>query len=120
MFLAFLVALKMMRDQRRKQSEPFWSSMVMKKWLNIRPKLNDFSEDEFDTGSEDSDGTNSGDDNNFFEIHGNLKYMISKSSGEKTIPLRSLQRRKSESLRVNYISNKDGDDRYMECCWKSA
>jgi hypothetical protein len=27
--------------------------------------------------------------------------------GEKTIPLRSLQRRKSESLRVNYISNKD-------------
>lgn len=107
MFLAFLVALKMMRDQRRKQSEPFWSSMVMKKWLNIRPKLNDFSEDEFDTGSEDSDGTNSGDDNNFFEIHGNLKYMISKSSGEKTIPLRSLQRRKSESLRVNYISNKD-------------
>ncbi|PWZ15187.1 Type I inositol polyphosphate 5-phosphatase 2 [Zea mays] len=107
LFLAFLVALKMMRDQRRKQSEPFWSSMVMKKWLNIRPKLNDFSEDEFDTGSEDSDGTNSGDDNNFFEIHGNLKYMISKSSGEKTIPLRSLQRRKSESLRVNYISNKD-------------
>lgn len=55
MFLAFLVALKMMRDQRRKQSEPFWSSMVMKKWLNIRPKLNDFSEDEFDTGSEDSE-----------------------------------------------------------------
>jgi hypothetical protein len=34
--------------------QPFWSSMVMKKWLNIRPKLNDFSEDEFDTGSEDS------------------------------------------------------------------
>jgi len=26
----------------------------MKKWLNIRPKLNDFSEDEFDTGSEDN------------------------------------------------------------------
>ncbi|XP_062199137.1 type I inositol polyphosphate 5-phosphatase 2-like isoform X2 [Phragmites australis] len=95
-----------MRAQRRKQSEPFWPSMVMRKWLNIKSKLKDFSEDEFDTEGEDNDGSDSGDDS-FFEIHGN-KYMISKSSGEKTIPpLRRLQRRKSENLRVNYISNKD-------------
>jgi len=94
---------------------------VMKKWLNIRPKLNDFSEDEFDTGSEDndlfSDGSDFG-DNSFFEIHGN-KYVISKSLGEKAIPpVQRLQRRKSESLRVNYISNKDV--RVMTGTWNVA
>uniref|UniRef100_K4A0J8 Inositol polyphosphate-related phosphatase domain-containing protein n=1 Tax=Setaria italica TaxID=4555 RepID=K4A0J8_SETIT len=112
LFLALVLALQIMRGQRGKQSESFWPSIVMKKWLNIRPKLNDFSEDEFDTGSEDNgmancmNGSDFGDDS-FFEIHGN-KYLISKSSGEKAIPpVRRLQRRKSESLRVNYISNKD-------------
>ncbi|KAF8693943.1 hypothetical protein HU200_038588 [Digitaria exilis] len=106
-----------MRAQRGKQSESFWPSIVMKKWLNIRPKLNDFSEDESDTGSEDNDGSDFGDDS-FFEIHGD-KYLISKPSGEKSIPpVRRLQRRKSESLRVNYISNKDV--RVMIGTWNAA
>lgn len=30
-----------------------WPSLVMKKWLNIKPKVYDFSEDEVDTESED-------------------------------------------------------------------
>ncbi|XP_062194132.1 type I inositol polyphosphate 5-phosphatase 2-like isoform X2 [Phragmites australis] len=106
-----------MRAQRGKQSEPSWPSMVMKKWLKIKPKLNDFSGDEFDTESEDNDGSDSGDDS-FFEIHGN-KYMASKSTGEKIVPpLRRLQRRKSESLRVNYISSKDV--RVMVGTWNVA
>lgn len=29
--------------------------MVMKKWLNIKPKVNDFSEDEVDTETESED-----------------------------------------------------------------
>ncbi|XP_073122847.1 type I inositol polyphosphate 5-phosphatase 2 [Henckelia pumila] len=42
-----------MRTHKGKRSEPFWPSIVMKKWLNIKPKVNDFSEDEVDTESED-------------------------------------------------------------------
>ncbi|KAG9142696.1 hypothetical protein Leryth_005460 [Lithospermum erythrorhizon] len=42
-----------MRTQRKKRSESFWPSIVMKKWLNIAPKVYDFSEDEVDTESED-------------------------------------------------------------------
>ncbi|KAL5076237.1 hypothetical protein RYX36_015221, partial [Vicia faba] len=33
----------------------FWPSIVMKKWLNIKPKVNDFSEDEVDTETESKD-----------------------------------------------------------------
>ena len=33
--------------------QPFWPSIMMKKWLNIKPKVYDFSEDEVDTESED-------------------------------------------------------------------
>lgn len=33
--------------------QPFWPSIVMRKWLNIKPKVHEFSEDEVDTESED-------------------------------------------------------------------
>uniref|UniRef100_A0A0D3HAD3 DYW domain-containing protein n=1 Tax=Oryza barthii TaxID=65489 RepID=A0A0D3HAD3_9ORYZ len=53
-FIACLIALQIMGSQRGKQSEKsFWPLIVMKKWLNIKPKLNDFSEDEFDTDGGD-------------------------------------------------------------------
>ncbi|CAI9265464.1 unnamed protein product [Lactuca saligna] len=42
-----------MQVQRGKRSVAFWPSIVMKKWLNIHPKNNDFSEDEMDNESED-------------------------------------------------------------------
>ncbi|CAI8589857.1 unnamed protein product [Vicia faba] len=38
--------------RRGKRSEAFWPSFVMKKWFNIKPKVNDFSEDEVDTETE--------------------------------------------------------------------
>ncbi|RVX00186.1 Type I inositol polyphosphate 5-phosphatase 2 [Vitis vinifera] len=38
-----------MRTRQGKRSEAFWPSIVMKKWLNIKPKAYDFSEDEVDT-----------------------------------------------------------------------
>ncbi|GKB59113.1 type I inositol polyphosphate 5-phosphatase 2-like protein isoform X1 [Tanacetum coccineum] len=44
-----------MKVRRGKRSEAFWPSIVMKKWLNIQPKNNDFSEDEIDTETESED-----------------------------------------------------------------
>lgn len=35
--------------------QAFWPSLVMKKWLNIKPKVYDFSEDEVDTETESED-----------------------------------------------------------------
>lgn len=35
--------------------QSFWPSIVMKKWLNIQPKVYDFSEDEVDTETESED-----------------------------------------------------------------
>ncbi|KAL6600487.1 hypothetical protein ACP70R_045287 [Stipagrostis hirtigluma subsp. patula] len=95
-----------MRAQRGKKSQPFWASRLMRKWLNIKPKLYDFSEDEFDMERKDNDDSVCADDS-FFEVQGD-KCQISKLSGERTIPaFRRLQRRKSETIRVNYISSKD-------------
>lgn len=35
--------------------QAFWPSLVMKKWLNIKPKVYEFSEDEVDTETESED-----------------------------------------------------------------
>ncbi|KAL8207903.1 hypothetical protein R6Q57_007315 [Mikania cordata] len=71
-----------MRTRKGKRSEAFWPSMVMKKWLNIQPKVNDFSEDEVDTENESEDEG--------MPAKGLVKY-----------------RRKSETMRVHYIKTKD-------------
>ncbi|XP_042477737.1 type I inositol polyphosphate 5-phosphatase 2-like [Macadamia integrifolia] len=44
-----------MRTRKAKRSEAFWPSLVMKKWLNIKPKVHEFSEDEVDTETESED-----------------------------------------------------------------
>ncbi|KAH9624984.1 hypothetical protein KSS87_012325 [Heliosperma pusillum] len=45
-----------MKTRGGKRSEQaFWPSLVMKKWLNIKPKENEFSEDDFDTETESED-----------------------------------------------------------------
>ncbi|WOG90137.1 hypothetical protein DCAR_0209380 [Daucus carota subsp. sativus] len=44
-----------MKARRGKRSEAFWPSIVMKKWLNIKPKVHEFSEDEVDTETESED-----------------------------------------------------------------
>ncbi|KAG6678537.1 hypothetical protein I3842_14G085700 [Carya illinoinensis] len=44
-----------MRTNRGKRSKAFWPSIVMKKWLNIKPKVHEFSEDEVDTETESED-----------------------------------------------------------------
>nr|DAD47544.1 TPA_asm: hypothetical protein HUJ06_017481 [Nelumbo nucifera] len=45
----------MTRTRRGKRSESFWRSIVMTKWLNIKPKVHEFSEDEVDTDVESED-----------------------------------------------------------------
>ncbi|KAH9606909.1 hypothetical protein KSS87_019743 [Heliosperma pusillum] len=45
-----------MRTRRGKRSEhAFWPSLIMKKWLNIKPKEYEFSQDDFDTEAESED-----------------------------------------------------------------
>ncbi|KAJ8426302.1 hypothetical protein Cgig2_007533 [Carnegiea gigantea] len=44
-----------MRTGRVRRSEVFWPSLVMKKWLNIKPNEQEFSEDDFETETESDD-----------------------------------------------------------------
>ncbi|XP_024170589.1 type I inositol polyphosphate 5-phosphatase 2 isoform X2 [Rosa chinensis] len=41
-----------MKSREGKRPEAFWPSIMMKKWLNIKPKVYDFSADEVDTENE--------------------------------------------------------------------
>ncbi|KVH89736.1 Endonuclease/exonuclease/phosphatase [Cynara cardunculus var. scolymus] len=72
-----------MKIRRGKRSESFWPSMVMKKWLNIQPKNNDYSEDEIDTETE------------------------SETDGAPARAVAKHKRGKSETMRVHYIKTKD-------------
>ncbi|WVZ24540.1 hypothetical protein V8G54_003084 [Vigna mungo] len=73
-----------MKTRRGRRSEAFWPSLVMKKWLNIKPKVYDFSEDEVDTETESEDDDAS-------------------CKGYKA----RHRRGKSETLRVQYINTKE-------------
>ncbi|XP_008788687.2 type I inositol polyphosphate 5-phosphatase 2 isoform X2 [Phoenix dactylifera] len=96
-----------MKTRKGKRSESFWPSMVMRKWLNIKPKVYEFSEDEVDTESEDDDARNASLDS-FFEIVGSKHGYPTQASGTQTKGTSSrLRRRKSETLRVHYIRKKD-------------
>ncbi|KAJ0559338.1 putative inositol-polyphosphate 5-phosphatase [Helianthus annuus] len=72
-----------MRTRRGKRAQAFWPSMVMKKWLNIQPKNNDFSEDEVDTENESED------------------------DGMRANALVKHDRRNSETTRLHYIKTKE-------------
>ncbi|CAL9750622.1 unnamed protein product [Musa acuminata subsp. burmannicoides] len=96
-----------MRTRKGRRSESFWPSIVMRKWLNIKPKVHEFSEDEADTESSDDD-----DDARIsctIPFPGTLlsKNECRTQASETRVTLSRLRRRKSETLRVNYITNKD-------------
>ncbi|XP_042512066.1 type I inositol polyphosphate 5-phosphatase 2-like [Macadamia integrifolia] len=104
-----------MKTRKGKRSEAFWPSIVMKKWLNIKPKVNEFSEDEVDTETESEDDAFSPKaaneslvGNQFCRTSGNQSLQPSQASGtpSKGYLLRH-RRGKSETLRVQYISRKD-------------
>ncbi|KFK28484.1 hypothetical protein AALP_AA7G001900 [Arabis alpina] len=105
-----------MKTRRGKRPEKFWPSIVMNKWLNIKPKVYDFSEDEIDTEPESEDEmclvkdvANVADE----DCHGGRRgneidhvNTISDSGGARGYH-RKHRRGKSETLRVQYINTKD-------------
>ncbi|KAL7149939.1 hypothetical protein ABFS83_05G075300 [Erythranthe nasuta] len=96
-----------MKARRGKRSEPFWPSIVMKKWLNIKPKVYDFSEDEGDTESEDD--ACSLKDECINDSRVNTRHEFQSTTGRKPskdTPLKH-RRGKSETLRLQYISTKE-------------
>ncbi|XP_020524847.1 type I inositol polyphosphate 5-phosphatase 2 isoform X2 [Amborella trichopoda] len=99
-----------MRARRGKSSERFWPSIVMKKWLNIKPKVHEFSEDEIDTESEDDDAKSVENEPPRREQR-NESVSRNQASNIPGTPskdyLSRLRRGKSETLRVQYISTKD-------------
>ncbi|XP_027334963.1 type I inositol polyphosphate 5-phosphatase 2-like isoform X3 [Abrus precatorius] len=102
-----------MRAKRGKRSEAFWPSIVMKKWLNIKPKVYDFSEDEVDTETESEDDACSlkdsrmgvREDNNPLRTQSIFPSQTSDASC-KGYKMRH-RRGKSETLRVQYINTKE-------------
>ncbi|CAA0838099.1 Type I inositol 1-4-5-trisphosphate 5-phosphatase 2 [Striga hermonthica] len=96
-----------MRARRGKRSEPFWPSIVMKKWLNIKPKVYEFSEDEVDTESEDdvcSIKNEAVRDDPVDDTPGYQSFCSRNPMKDCSIQHR---RGKSETLRLQYINTKD-------------
>lgn len=89
--------------------------MVMKKWLNIQPKNNDFSEDEVDTETESEDDVCSAkderkhfDNNSARRTQRNMSLCTTHDSdGMPAKGLVKHKRGKSETMRVHYIKTKD-------------
>ncbi|KAL2233023.1 type I inositol polyphosphate 5-phosphatase 2 isoform X1 [Sesamum indicum] len=97
-----------MKARRGKRSEPFWPSIVMKKWLNIKPKVYDFSEDEVDTESED-DACSLKDERIHDDHADTIQTVCSSKTAGKPLKDYSVRHRrgKSETLRLQYINTKD-------------
>ncbi|CAK9173364.1 unnamed protein product [Ilex paraguariensis] len=104
-----------MKTRRGKRSETFWPSIVMKKWLNIKPKVYDFSEDEVDTETESEDdaysvkdeGIHVGEDHAFRTHWEQCKFPIQTSGTNSKGYLQRHKRGKSETLRAQYINAKE-------------
>lgn len=115
-----------MKARRGKRSEPFWPSIVMKKWLNIKPKANDFSEDEVDTETEaeSEDDACSVKDERMHHDHaygtqGKQSEFMCQDSGLASREYRKGHRRGiSETMRAQYINSKDL--RVAICTWNVA
>ncbi|XP_042973019.1 type I inositol polyphosphate 5-phosphatase 2-like [Carya illinoinensis] len=114
--------LETMRTNRGKCSKAFWPSIVMKKWLNIKPKVHEFSEDEVDTETESEDDACSLKDErmhvpedhaqrtqgNPFTRPGQTSASTLISMGTSSTDYRLRHRRgKSKTLRAQYINTKD-------------
>lgn len=101
-----------MKAKRGKRSEPFWPSIVMKKWLNIKPEVYDFSEDEVDTETESEDDGCSVKDARVHDharrIQGNKSVCATQRTETASEGYISRHKRgKSETLRLQYINTKD-------------
>ncbi|KAM7525391.1 hypothetical protein LguiA_015293 [Lonicera macranthoides] len=102
-----------MKSWRGRHSKAFWPKIVMKKWLNIKPEVQEFSEDEFDSESEDDVSLRGGrvhvGDDHAPETERSSYQCTSQTSGRVLSKGYSLRHRrgKSETLRAQYINKKD-------------
>ncbi|KAF8051947.1 hypothetical protein N665_1641s0011 [Sinapis alba] len=104
-----------MKARRGRRPEKFWPSIVMNKWLNIKPKVYDFSEDEVDTETESEDDVCSVKDVADAccvadeDSHGGRQadHFNKVSDGGVRGYHRKHRRGKSETLRAQYINTKD-------------
>ncbi|XP_057976676.1 type I inositol polyphosphate 5-phosphatase 2 [Malania oleifera] len=104
-----------MKSRRGKRSEAFLPSILMKKWLNIKPKVYDFSEDEADTETESEDDAYSLKDERVHlgedharRMQGSQSVCPSQTSATTSKGYLSGHRRgMSETFRVQYIKKKD-------------
>ncbi|CAL0331736.1 unnamed protein product [Lupinus luteus] len=104
-----------MKARKGKRSEGFWPSLVMKKWLNVKPKVNDFSEDEVDTETESEDDASSPKysrmrecEDNPLKTQGTQSIFSSQTSDASCKGYKISHRRgKSETLRAQYINTKE-------------
>lgn len=104
-----------MKTRRGQRSEAFWPSIVMKKWLNIKPKVYDFSEDEADTETESEDDASSVKEERV-RRSGNYSHSMQRNqpkcpnpTSESCVKCSQFRHRRgtSETLRVQYINTKD-------------
>ncbi|KAM0935643.1 putative inositol-polyphosphate 5-phosphatase [Dioscorea sansibarensis] len=107
-----------MKTRKGKRSEPFWPSIVMRKWLNIKPKVHEFSEDEVDTESEDDETKNVRGEWVIQAVDSENAFSTRTSEFQRKGLSSRLRRRKSETLRVQYINKKDV--RVMVGSWNVA
>ncbi|KAL3645586.1 hypothetical protein CASFOL_010766 [Castilleja foliolosa] len=100
-----------MKARRGKRTEPFWPSIVMKKWLNIKPKVYDFSEDETDIESEDDACSlkEEGKHDDHVDTTQGYQSLCSSKTARRKFSNKSIKHRrgKSETLRLQYINTKD-------------
>uniref|UniRef100_Q9FUR2-2 Isoform 2 of Type I inositol polyphosphate 5-phosphatase 2 n=1 Tax=Arabidopsis thaliana TaxID=3702 RepID=Q9FUR2-2 len=110
-----------MKTRRGKRPERFWPSIVMNKWLNRKPKVYDFSEDEIDTEPESEDDVCSvkdvpnvhcvtDEDSHNGRRGSEADHGNNISDGGVSVRggyQRKHRRGKSETLRAQYINTKD-------------
>lgn len=104
-----------MKARRGRRSEAFWPSLVMKKWLNIKPQMHDFSEDDVDTETESEDDASSvkdvglhTDEDHPCRTQGKHSQFSTQTSDKHSRGYQLRHRRgKSETLRAQYINTKD-------------
>ncbi|XP_059075807.1 type I inositol polyphosphate 5-phosphatase 2 isoform X1 [Cryptomeria japonica] len=98
-----------MKARARRNGERFWPSLVVKKWLNIKPKGDEFSADERDNENDFDDDDSSITRKEVSNCDDCSQSVFScKTSGTSSDPLsRRLRRGKSQTLRTQYIDTKE-------------
>lgn len=102
-----------MKARTRRRGELIWPTLIVKKWLNIKPNVDEFSQDESDNESYLEDDDSSSVEQNPFSDNENdnesnqTLFRCQTSGTPSKLLLRRLRRHKSETRRVQYIDTKE-------------